>query len=85
MKEATIRITLKISHALADFVPRRMIDKELTIEIQKDARINDVIRDLVGLPPKVVPLIFVNGRHAKPPDRLSAGDRLTLWMPMAGG
>jgi len=78
-------ITLKINHALADFVPRRMTDREMRIDIQKDARVDDILSNVVGLPEKVVPLIFVNGRHAKPQDRLSSGDRLTLWMPMAGG
>jgi hypothetical protein len=85
MNDAQMAITLKINHALADFVPRRMIDREMHIKIQPNVRIDEVIRNVVGLPDKVVPLIFVNGRHAKPHDRLASGDRLTLWMPMAGG
>ena len=62
-----------------------MIDTDMQIEIQKDARIHDVISGVVGLPEKVVPLILVNGRHATPASSLASGDRLTLWMPMAGG
>ena len=85
MAEPTIAITLKINHALEGFVPRHMIDREVRLTVKKGTSVNEVIREVVGLPQKVVPLILVNGHHAKPLDVLNSGDRVTLWMPMAGG
>jgi Mut7-C ubiquitin len=85
MAEPTLTITLKINHALADFVPWHMIDREMTVKVKKGACVDDVLKEVVGLSHKIIPLIFVNGHHAKPPDALKSGDRVTLWMPMAGG
>jgi hypothetical protein len=85
MDNTRMTITLKVNHALADFVPRHMVDREMLVDIQQGACIDDILKNIVGLSEKVVPLIFVNGHHAKPTDRLASGDRLTLWMPMAGG
>jgi hypothetical protein len=85
MADPTITITLKVNHALAGLVPGQMIDREMTVKVKHGAIIDDVLREVVGLSHKVVPLILVNGHHAKPPDILKSGDRMTLWMPMAGG
>ncbi len=85
MAEATITITLKINHALEGLVPKHMIDREMQVTVKKDACVDDLIREVVGLSHKVVPLIFINGIHAKLSDVLISKDRVTLWMPMAGG
>jgi hypothetical protein len=44
-----------------------------------------MLREIVGLSEKIRPLILVNGIHANLHDKLNSGDRVTLWMPMAGG
>jgi hypothetical protein len=85
MAEATIAITLKINHAFEGLVPKPMIDREMQVTVKKGACVDDLIREVVGLPHEVVPLIFVNGIHAKLSDVLISKDRVTLWMPMAGG
>ncbi len=85
MQASSISITLKINHALEGFVPKRMIDKEMTITVKEDATIDFLLKEIVGLSNQIIPLIFVNGKHAKPQDKLNPGDRVTLWMPMAGG
>lgn len=85
MIEPTIPITLKINHALEGFIPRHMIDKDMRMTVKKGTNVNGMIREVIGLSKKVVPLVLVNGHHAKPLDVLKSGDRVTLWMPMAGG
>lgn len=85
MTEATITITLKINHAFEGIVPKRMIDREMQVTVAKDLCVDKLVRQFIGLPPKVVPLIFINGIHAELSDALISGDRVTLWMPMAGG
>ena len=85
MHASSITITLKINHALEPFVPKKMINKEMDMTIKEDATIDYVLNEIVGLSKQVIPLVLVNGRHAKAQDRLNPGDRVTLWMPMAGG
>lgn len=85
MPKATISITLKINHALANFISHDMIDREMNISIKKNASIDFMLREIVGLSEKIRPLILVNGIHANLQDKLNSGDRVTLWMPMAGG
>lgn len=85
MNDSSFTITLKINHALEQFVPKRMIDKEMNITVKENATIDFLLEEIIGLSKKVIPLIFVNGKHARPKDKLKQGDRVTLWMPMAGG
>lgn len=85
MNASQITITLKINHALDKFVPKHMINQEMEIKIRKDVTIDFILKEIVGLSKKVIPLVFINGKHAKPQDKLCPGDRVTLWMPMAGG
>ncbi len=85
MQALSITITLKINHALEQFVPKRMIDKEMTIKVKEDTTIDFLLKEIVGLSNQIIPLILVNGKHAKPQDKLNPEDRVTLWMPMAGG
>jgi hypothetical protein len=85
MTEATISITLKINHALENFISHDMIDREMKLSIQRNASIDFMLREIVGLSEKIRPLILVNGKHADRHAKLKSGDRVTLWMPMAGG
>jgi hypothetical protein len=85
MPGATINITLKINHALENFISHDMIDREMNISIQRNASIDFMLREIVGLSEKIRPLILVNGKHADRHAKLKSGDRVTLWMPMAGG
>lgn len=85
MHDSSITITLKINHALEPFVPKKMINKEMELAVKADATIDYILNEIVGLSKKVVPLVLVNGRHARLYDGLSSGDRVTIWMPMAGG
>ncbi len=85
MQALSITITLKINHALEGFAPKQMIDKEITIKVKEDTTIDFLLKEIVGLSNQIIPLIFVNGKHAKPQDKLNPEDRVTLWMPMAGG
>ena len=85
MNAPLITITLKINHALEPFVPKHMLNKEMEFAVKEDATIDYLLNEIVGLSKKVIPLILVNGIHARPQTRLNPGDRITLWMPMAGG
>lgn len=85
MNASSITITLKINHALEPFVPKHMVNKEMEFAVKEDANIDYILNEIVGLSKQVMPLVIVNGKHAKPQDRLNPGDRVTLWMPMAGG
>lgn len=85
MNPSSITIILKINHALEPFVPKHMVNKEMELAVKADASIDYILNEIVGLSKKVIPLVLVNGRHARLHDGLSSGDRVTIWMPMAGG
>ena len=84
-----MRITLKLFASLTDYLPahaRR--DYQVELDVASDATIVDVIEPL-GLPPKLVHLVLVNGVYIPPEERatrtLSEGDALAIWPPIAGG
>jgi sulfur carrier protein ThiS len=84
-----MRITLKLFASLTDYLPahaRR--DNQVELDVAPDATIVDVIEPL-GLPPKLVHLVLVNGVYIPPEERatrtLNEGDALAIWPPIAGG
>ncbi|MGD0641254.1 MAG: MoaD/ThiS family protein [Roseiarcus sp.] len=77
--EATVTITVKL---FASF--RRGRFKEASRDYSAGARIADVIADL-GIEPKDIGMIFVDGKHADPDRALRAGEALALFPLLGGG
>lgn len=84
-----MRITFKLFATLTDYLPvdsRRSNIVEL--EVAPEATISQIIEPL-GLPPRLVHLVLVNGRYIEPELRLTTtlleGDVLAIWPPIAGG
>ena len=84
-----MKITFKLFATLTDHLPpeaRR--SNQITLEVAEDATIAAIIEPL-GMPPKLVHLVLVNGKYVAPEQRLSAtlseGDVLAIWPPIAGG
>lgn len=84
-----MRITLKLFASLTDYLPphaRR--DNQVELDVSPDATISTIIEPL-GMPPKLVHLVLVNGVYVAPEQRLTRalteGDVLAIWPPIAGG
>ncbi|MGB8856542.1 MAG: MoaD/ThiS family protein [Burkholderiales bacterium] len=83
-----MKIRLKLYAMLTDFLPQPAIRNEVTIDIDEDMTIDQVI-NRHKLPPEWVHLVLLNGVYVYPPERqttrLRDGDALAIWPPIAGG
>jgi sulfur carrier protein ThiS len=88
-----MRITLKLHATLTDYLPRDAAGRkprynQLQLDVPEGSDVQSVI-DGFKLPPRQVHLVLVNGFYVAPPmrstRRLSEGDALAIWPPIAGG
>jgi sulfur carrier protein ThiS len=88
-----MQITFKLHANLTDYLPRDADGRkphynQLRIEVPEGSDVQSVI-DRFRLPPRQVHLVLVNGVYVAPSSRsmrrLSDGDALAIWPPIAGG
>lgn len=84
-----MNITIKLYATLGDYLPleaRR--NNRLVMQVGDDTTVTDVIAPL-NMPEKLVHLVLVNGHFVPPAVRatrkLTEGDVLAIWPPIAGG
>jgi sulfur carrier protein ThiS len=83
-------ITFKLFASLTDYLPadRERGSNMVDIEVPEGASIVEVVTPF-QLPQKMVHLVLVNGVFVPPAERatrrLSEGDVLAIWPPIAGG
>jgi len=83
------QITFKLYATLGDYLPAdKRQGNMMPLAVATDASIADIIAPF-GLPPKLVHLVLVNGVFIPPEERttrrLTDGDVLAIWPPVAGG
>ena len=87
-----MQITFKLFATLSEYLPREhegaRVDHEIALDVPEATAVQDVI-ERFRLPPDLVHLVLVNGRYVPPAERsshrLSDGDALAVWPPIAGG
>jgi len=85
-----MRITFKLFASLTDYLPadRERGSNMVDIEVPEGASIVEAVTPF-QLPQKMVHLVLVNGVFVPPAERgtrrLSEGDVLAIWPPIAGG
>jgi sulfur carrier protein ThiS len=85
-----MKITFKLFASLTDYLPadRERGSNVVDIEVPEGASIGEVVAPY-QLPQKMVHLVLVNGIFVPPAERatrrLSDGDVLAIWPPIAGG
>jgi molybdopterin converting factor small subunit len=85
-----MKITFKLFASLTDYLPpgRERGSNFVDIDVPEGASIPEVVAPF-QLPQKLVHLVLVNGVYVAPADRgsrrLSEGDVLAIWPPIAGG
>lgn len=83
-----MRITLKLFATLGDYLPRGSRNNQVELEIDPAETVQQVL-DRHQLPERLTHLVLINGVFVPPADRasrrLSSGDQLAVWPPIAGG
>ena len=85
-----MKITFKLFASLTDYLPanRERGSNLVDSEVPEGASIGEVVASF-QLPQKMVHLALVNGIYVPPAERatrrLSEGDVLAIWPPIAGG
>jgi molybdopterin converting factor small subunit len=81
-----ISITVKIHHGFKKFLPAGMKTGDpFEISLEENTALGDLLRDKIKLPVDMPKLILINGLHSKEQQTLKDGDKVSLFMPMAGG
>ena len=81
-----ISITVKIHHGFKSFLPAGIKTGDVfEISVAEGIAVGDVLRDKIKLSADIPKMILINGLHSKDQQTLKDGDRVSLFMPMAGG
>ncbi len=83
-----MKVTVKLFAMLSTYLPPGSDKHEAELEVAEGATPASLIEQL-ALPPKMTHLVLVNGVYVPPSERarfkLSNGDALAIWPPVAGG
>mgnify|MGYP000905400365 FL=1 len=83
-----MHITVKLYATLADYLPAGAKANRVEVEVAEGAAVAEILVPF-KLPPKLTHLVLVNGVFIPPEERaatrLTAGDTLAVWPPIAGG
>lgn len=84
-----MKITLKLYATLGELLPPGAQENAAEIEVAPDATMNDII-DRYKVPRELAHLVLINGvfsceEDRDQPGKLSEGDTLAIWPPVAGG
>jgi molybdopterin converting factor small subunit len=81
-----ISVTVKIHHGFKKFLPAGLKTGEpFDITIEDNTVVADLLRDEIKLSSDIPKMILINGLHSKDQQTLKDGDKVSLFMPMAGG
>jgi molybdopterin converting factor small subunit len=79
-----VRIEVRLFATLASYLPPSGGGGSAMIEVPQGSTVADVASRL-GIPSGLQRIALVNGHDAGPDHRLTAGDVVTLFPPLAGG
>ena len=79
-----MRVEVRLFATLECFLPADSRDGAAVIDVPEGSTAADVARRL-GIPAGLERVLLINGHEAEPEQRLSAGDALDLYPPLAGG
>jgi sulfur carrier protein ThiS len=84
-----MQVTLKLYATLTDYLPpAARATNQVELEVPADATVETVVSRF-NLPPNLAHLLLINGvfvpRGERRGRRLSAGDVVAIWPPVAGG
>ena len=80
-----IDVHVKLYASLRRYGPERRLGEAFSCSVPEGTTVEQLMSDTLKLPPNVVAIALVNGIRSDPQQRLSAGDEVVLFPPMAGG
>jgi molybdopterin converting factor small subunit len=81
-----ISISVKIHHGFKKLLPAGIkAGDPFDISVEDDTAVGDLLRDKIKLSSDIPKMILINGLHSKEQQILKEGDKVSLFMPMAGG
>ena len=81
-----ISVSVKIHHGFKKLLPAGMKTGDpFDVSVEDNTAVGDLIRDKIKLPSDMPKMILINGLHSKEKQTLKDGDKVSLFMPMAGG
>lgn len=81
-----ISVSVKIHHGFKKLLPAGMKTGDpFDLSVEDNTAVGDLIRDKIKLPSDMPKMILINGLHRKEQQTLKDGDKVSLFMPMAGG
>ena len=81
-----ISVSIKIHHGFKPFLPAGLKTGEpFEVSVADNTAVGDLVRDKIKLPSDMPKMILINGLHSKDQQALKDGDKISLFMPMAGG
>lgn len=83
-----MNITFKLFATLTDYLPQERKYNAVELDVAPQTTVSDLV-ERFQLPPRLVHLVLVNGVYVEPGERserrLSNGDVVAIWPPVAGG
>ena len=83
-----MKVKIKFYAQLGEFLPANANANEAEVDINDDMSVQQVI-DAYSIPKEYCHLVLVNGSYVEPSNRggykMSEGDHLAIWPPIAGG
>jgi molybdopterin converting factor small subunit len=80
-----MEVYVKLYASLRRYAPEHPLGKAFTCSVPEGTTVEQLMTDVLHLPRDVVAIALVNGIRSEPGQRLSAGDEVALFPPMAGG
>ncbi len=79
-----MQINLVLYASLAHLLPAGSRGNACSLEVEEGATVGTLLRKM-GIPIDAPKIVFLNGRHAGNDQPLTAGDRVAVFPPIAGG
>ncbi len=79
-----MKVEVQLFATLAAYLPAGAGGDSVTLDVRDGTTITELVR-LLGIPDDVECLMVVNGHDAPPEHRLTNGDVLSMFPPLAGG
>ena len=79
-----MKLTVKLSTTLRDYVPGYVPETGLQVEMPEGSTVAQLAQHL-GLPPQDIKIVMANGRQQKVSDPMRDGDRIAYFPAVGGG
>lgn len=80
-----MQVYVKLYASLRRYRPGLAIGQSFACLVPEDATVGHLLSEVLGLPGREVAIALVNGMLRGDEYRLSDGDQIAFWPPIAGG